>query len=225
MSLFVMPEDDGSYYALTTLGSVALVVLIVVLLLLISLLTGKKEKKISVNQLAFSAMALALAFVLSNLRIVKLPWGGSATLCSMLFVTLIGYWYGPRVGIAAGLAYGILQFIQGGGSYILDLLQACLDYFVAFAALGTSGFFNKSKNGLVKGYIFAILLRGAFHSVGGYLYWMDYIPEGFPTALIAVYPIIYNYAYILLEGVITLVIISLPPVSRALVKVKSMATN
>ncbi|MCR5774233.1 MAG: energy-coupled thiamine transporter ThiT [Lachnospiraceae bacterium] len=225
MSFFVTLAEDGSYYSLTGAGNVLMIVLVVVLLLAICMIPGKSEKKMSVKQLVFSAVALALAFVLSYVKLVHLPWGGSVTLCSMLFVTLIGYWYGPRVGVTAGFAYGILQFIQGGGGYILDPIQVCLDYIVAFAALGASGFFYKSKNGLVKGYIVAVLLRGLFHSIGGYIYWMDYMPDTFPQSLAIAYPVLYNYSYLLLEAVITVVIIMLPPVKNALARVKQMAVE
>ena len=41
--------------------------------------------------------------------------------------------------------------------------------------MGLSGLFTKSKKyGLLKAYIVAILARGAFHVLGGYLYWMDF---------------------------------------------------
>ena len=62
----------------------------------------------------------------------------------MLFICLIGYWYGVRAGIMTGLAYGILQFIQE--PYVLSLFQVCCDYVLAFAGLGLAGLFSKSKN-------------------------------------------------------------------------------
>ena len=104
-------------------------------------------------------------------------------------------------------------------------MQACLDYFFAFAALGVSGFFYKKKNGLVIGYIVAILARGLFHTIGGYIYWMDYMPDNFPSSLAIVYPILYNYAYILLEGVVTIIVIMLPPVKKAFAYAKRIATE
>ncbi len=224
MSVFIASEDAGSYFELTKAGTAAVIVCLVLLVLMTAYVTGD-NKHISVRQMVFSASAIALGFILSFIKIYDPPWGGSATLCSMLFVTLIGYWYGPRIGIMAAFSYGMLQFIQGGGGYMLDPLQVCLDYFVAFAALGTSGFFWKKKNALIKGYIFAILLRGAFHSIGGYLYWMDYMPENFPQSLAVIYPIVYNYSYIIAEGILTIVIISLPPVKTALARVKVMANG
>ena len=122
-----------------------------------------------------------------------------------------------------GLAYGVLQFLQE--PYFLSLFQVCCDYVLAFAALGLSGLFRKRKNGLLIGYIAAVLARGFFHSLGGYLYWMDYMPENFPQSLRALYPIIYNYSYLLAEGVITVIIIRLPAVSNALERIRKSAVR
>ena len=234
MSLFFNKEDG--YFTLTTGGVIAVIAVITILVIMTALLREKPvdteaeqkstvsaKKGFSAKQLVFCAAALALGFVTSYIKIIPMPWGGSVTLCSMLFVTLIGYWYGPKIGITAGFAYGLLQFVQDGGSYILSPLQACLDYIVAFAALGLSGLFYKKANGLLKGYLFAIFARALFHTIGGYLYWMYYMPENFPSSLAAIYPIADNYAYILAEGLITIVILSLPPVKGAMARVKKMA--
>lgn len=229
MSLFFHQEDG--YFTLTTAGVIAVIAAIAILILLTALLKAKSSdteekergKGFSTKQLVFCAAALALGFATSYIKIFPMPWGGSVTLCSMLFVTLIGYWYGPKIGLMAGFAYGLLQFVQGGRSYILSPMQVCLDYIVAFAALGLSGLFYKKKNGLIKGYLFAIFARGLFHTIGGYLYWMEYMPENFPRSLSGVYPILYNYAYILAEGIITIVILSLPPVKSAMARVRQAA--
>lgn len=53
---------------------------------------------------------------------------------------------------------------------------------------------------------------------------MSYMPDNFPKSLAALYPIIYNYSYILLEGVLTLIIISIPAVSKALNQIKKTVT-
>lgn len=182
------------------------------------------EMKYTTKALVFSAVLIALGFALSYVKLFHFPWGGSITLCSMLPIALIGYFFGPFVGITSAFIYGILQFFQGG-AYVLSPLQVCLDYFVAFTALGVTGFFYKKKNGLLTGYIIGILLRGALHAIGGYLYWMDYMPEEFPSSLAIIYPVVYNYAYILGEGLITVIIIFIPPVKKALTRIKVMATE
>lgn len=216
---FLVNADGG----LTTAGYVLCIVIGLILFIGAIAFAGKvsNRKKMGTKQLVFCAMALALAYITSYIRIFNMPWGGSVTLCSMLFVVLIGNWYGPKTGVLVGLVYGILQFIQE--PYVLSFFQVCCDYILAFAGLGVAGFFAKKKKGLVIGYIVAVIVRGAFHALGGYLYWMDYMPENFPKALSSLYPILYNYSYLLVEAVITVIIISIPAVSKGLNRVKLIA--
>ena len=208
---------------LTTAGYVVCAIAGIALFVLAILFAGRnsEKKKMGTRQLVFCAMAIALAYVTSYLKLFSLPWGGSVTLCSMLFIVLIGNWYGVQTGIFAGLAYGIMQFLQE--PYVLSFFQVCCDYILAFAALGVAGLFAKSSHGLLKGYIAAVIARGAFHALGGYLYWMDYMPENFPQSLKAVYPIVYNYSFLLAEAVITVIIISIPAVVKGLGQVKKSA--
>lgn len=182
-----------------------------------------EKKKMGTKQLVFCAMAVALAFITSYMKVFSLPWGGSVTLCSMLFIVLPANWYGIKTGVMVGLAYSILQFIQE--PYVLSLFQVCCDYIFAFAALGLAGLFAKSSHGLLKGYLLGVFARGVFHALGGYLYWMDYMPEQFPAALKSVYPIVYNYSYLLAEALITVIIISIPAVSRGLARVRQTAVE
>lgn len=217
-------KEDG-YAALTTAGYVACAVVILLIAIIATLVIKPKNNAKphwKTKTLVFSAVCLALAFVLSYIQPYKLPWGGSVTLFSMLFICLVGNWYGLRAGLTVAFTYSILQFIQGGGTYILTPLQVCCDYFFAFTALGFSGVFANKKNGLIKGYLLGIFLRGAFHSIGGYLYWMDYMPDNFPKELTAVYPIVYNYSYILIEGIVTVIILCIPAVKSALNRIKQI---
>ena len=108
MSLFLNQEDG--YYSLTPAGMAAFAALIVILVLLTAFLSkkenadGGKPKAFSARQLVFSSAALALGFITSYIKVIDMPWGGSVTLCSMLFVVLIGYWYGPKIGLTSGFA-------------------------------------------------------------------------------------------------------------------------
>lgn len=216
--LFVNAEGSltAAGYALTIIAGI-------VLFLAASYFAGKHsaKRRFTTKQLVFCAAAMALAFITSYIRLGEMPWGGSATLCSMLFIVLAANWYGAGTGIFVGLAYGILQFIQK--PYVLSFFQVCCDYILAFAALGVAGFFAKSRHGLLKGYIAAVFARGVFHTLGGYLYWMDYMPDGFPQSLRSIYPIAYNYSYLLVEAVLTIIIISIPTVSKGLNRVKQTA--
>ena len=216
---FMVTGDGG----LTTAGYAIAIIAGIVLFLAAIYFAGKhsEKQKLTTRQLVFCAVAMALAFVTSYLKIFTLPWGGSVTLCSMLFIVLVANWYGIGTGITVGLAYGILRFIQE--PYVLSFFQICCDYILAFATLGVAGFFAKQSHGLLKGYIAAVIARGAFHALGGYLYWMSYMPENFPKSLTAVYPIVYNYSYLVAEGVITVIVISIPAVAKALAQVKKAA--
>lgn len=180
--------------------------------------TGKS--RITTRQLIFSAMAMALATVTSMIKLFEAPMGGSVTLCSMLFIALIGYWYGPKAGILTGVAYGILQLIID--PYILTLPQMLVDYPFAFGALGMSGFFSGSRYGLQKGYLLGILGRWVFAFLSGYIFFYYYAWEGWNPA---VYSAVYNLSYIGIEGAITLVLISLPPMQSALQAVKKLAVD
>lgn len=206
---------------LTTAGYLAAILILIIFLSSTLLSKSKSSGKLSAKQLVFCSAAIALAFLTSFLRIVPMPFGGSVTLFSMLFICLIGNWYGIRIGLMTGLAYGILQFLQE--PYVLSPFQVCCDYILAFASLGLSGLFYKSPKGLLKGYILGVLMRGFFHSLGGYLYWMDYMPDNFPPALSAVYPIVYNYSYLLAEAALTIIVILLPPTAAALSRIRQTA--
>lgn len=220
MSIFAIPVTDewGTSYQLTTAGYTVLVIAMIAALLIGCAIFGSK-RKFSAKQLTFSAMAIALAMVTSMLKLMDMPMGGSVTLFSMLFIALIGNWYGLGVGLTTGLAYGILQLVVD--PYIISFPQMLLDYIFAFGALGLSGIFSKSKHSLIKGYIAAVLGRFVFSTLSGYIFFPTFMPEFFDSAII--YSICYNGAYIGAEAILTLVLICLPPVSKALNHVKSLA--
>lgn len=206
---------------LTGAGYGLFIILAVIALVAAAAVFKGNGKRWSAKQLAFCGIAIALAFATSYVHLFKLPFGGSVTLFSMLFIVLTGYWFGPVAGLLAGFSYGVLQFLQD--PYFLSVVQVCFDYLFAFAALGLSGLFKNKKNGLLKGYLLGIFGRGVFASLAGYLFWMEYMPENFPASLAAIYPIVYNYSYILAEGIITVIILQIPAVKKALARVGAMA--
>lgn len=219
--------NDGGSYSLTRAGITACIVAIalIAILTIIFFYIRDKKAKLTTKQMTCVAIMLALAVVTTNIKLFELPYGGSVTLFSMLFVCVIGYWYGAKIGILSAVMFSILQFILGGSTYILSFWQVCFDYIFAFAVLGVSGFFSKKKHGLVVGYTVAILARGVMASIAGYLYWMEYMPENFPKSLSVVYPIIYNYSYILAEGIVTIIILMIPAVKKAMIESKKLVNQ
>ena len=223
MSFFAQKVSDGygGYtYNLTVAGYAALVIILILLLILIGMVKGKRknEKKISTKQITFSALAIALAMVTSYLKILDMPMGGSVTLFSMLFICLIGYWYGLGAGLMAGVAYGLLQLIVD--PYIVSLPQMFCDYIFAFGALGLAGIGKNKKNGLLIGYLLGVFGRFVFAVISGVIFFAAYAPE---TMSPLTYSAAYNGAYLAAEAVITLILVSIPPVKKALEYVRKMA--
>ena len=110
-------------------GWIALGVLVVIGIILLAI--AKTSKKWTAKTVAFGALAIALSFVLSCIRLYRMPQGGSVTPGSMLPLMLFSAAFGIGPGLLAGLAYGVLQYLQGG--WWLNVWQFILDYLLAFA--------------------------------------------------------------------------------------------
>lgn len=226
----VVDEWGGSTYVPTTLGNVLLVILIIALLggaVAFAHIHGKKKPeanakkpggRLTAKQLAFCAMAIALGTVLSNVKLFEFPNGGSITLLSMLVICLPGYFFGLGAGVLTGVAYGVLQLLID--PYVLYPMQLVVDYLLAFGALGLSGLFSNSKNGLIKGYIAGILGRYVFAVISGWIFFGEYAWEGWAPLP---YSLAYNAIYIFSEAAVTIVILLLPPVRKAMGSVKKMS--
>lgn len=223
MQIFVtkVVTDGSTTYTITPVGYVVLLVAMVALIIAAGLV-GKREqtKKINTKSMVFAGLAMALAIVTSNIKLLKLPMGGSITLMSMLFICLIGYWYGMKIGLMTSIAYAFLQLIID--PYIISLPQVVLDYFFAFGALGLSGLFANKKHGLIKGYAIGVIGRYICSVLSGVIFFGMYAPE---TMSPLTYSLAYNGVTIGAEGVITLVVIAIPPVAHAFTYVKSFARD
>ncbi|MBQ7678895.1 MAG: energy-coupled thiamine transporter ThiT [Butyrivibrio sp.] len=203
-------------YNITTLGYVSIFALILLCILSAGYYTGSSRKGISGKQMILSIACLGIAFLATNITIYQMPMGGEVTPCSMFFITYIGYLYGPRVGISAAAAYGLLQLITD--PYIVNVPQMLCDYILAFGVLGISGFLSNRKLGLQLGYLAGILGRCFFSVLSGVLFFAEYAPEGMHPLI---YSLRYNGTYIGAEALMTLVIISIPPVTKLLNKLKT----
>lgn len=215
LKYFLECNENGGF--LKTPGYVLFIALVIVFLLTASAL-GKKEKRtISTKQLVFCAICMALAYALSFVKLFDAPMGGSITLMSTFFITLVGYLYGPYIGIVTGVAYGFLQLITN--PYFVHPLQILVDYPLAFGALGLSGFFMNSKYGLLKGYLLGITGRLFFAMLSGVVFFASYAGD----MNVFVYSFLYNVSYIGIEGIITMVIIMIPVVKAGINQVKQIA--
>ncbi len=216
--IITINDEWGINYVPTTAGKIGLFLLIVILFLSIASFSGR-NMKIKVKQLVFAAMAMTLAVITSFIKFSSLPNGGSITLFSMFFICFVGYLYGPKIGLLTGIAYGSLDLILG--PFVIGPIQLIIDYPLAFGVLGLSGFFSKSKDGAVKGYILGVFGRYICHVISGAIYFAG-AADG---QNVVVYSLIYNATYIVPEAIATVIVLYIPQVKNALSQVRKMANE
>ena len=107
-----------------------------------------RNKKVLI--LVECAIMIALASILSVLKIVDMPVGGSVTLASMLPIVIIAYRHGIEYGMGSALAASLIQLLLGfeNFSYVSGwqsvIALAIFDYILAYAAFGLGGVFKKA---------------------------------------------------------------------------------
>lgn len=173
-----------------------------------------KQTKTSIT-LVECAILIAMAFVLSFIKIIDMPYGGSVTAASMLPIIVAGYRHGLKWGIATGFAYSLLQLLLGlnNVSYATSSTAAIaiimLDYIVAFTVLGLLGIFKRNTHQtgvLVVGTFVVCFLRFICHVISGCTVWAG---VSIPTADGALYSLVYNAAYMVPETIVTVYVVTL----------------
>ncbi len=156
-----------------------------------------------------SAILIAIATVLSLIKIIQLPYGGSVTIAAMLPIIIISYRHGLGWGIASGLVYGVIRQLLGISvlgwvtTWQSILAVILLDYVVAFAFCGLGGVFRRPvKNqalALTLGAILACVLRFLCHVISGATVWAGL---SIPTEAALIYSIAYNSTYMIPETIV-----------------------
>lgn len=157
---------------------------------------------------------IALATVLSYVKILDLPQGGSLTAGSMIPILLIGFRYGLKKGLFVGAVHGLLQALLQG--YIIHPVQFIFDYPLAFGLLGLTGIFTTqlAKPDLAKSKKYAFVITGtliaafgrfACHVVSGSIFFKEYAGAQNPW----VYSAVYNGSYMLAEFALSAVVLAL----------------
>lgn len=161
------------------------------------------------------AIMVALATVLSFLKIVQFPWGGSITVLSMLPIVVFALRHGVRKGLAVSFVYSVIQLGQGilidgllGWGLTPTALVACilLDYILAFSVLCLAGSFGNNKMvAIIGGTVMVMILRFAFHFASGVAIFHSFgeLWSGFSTDNTWLYSLLYNGAYMLPETIFT----------------------
>lgn len=173
------------------------------------------EKTKTSATLVECAILIAMAFVLSFIKIIDMPYGGSVTAASMLPIIVAGYRHGFKWGILTGFTYGLLQLLTGlknvsyATSATAGIAIIMLDYILAFTVLGLLGIFKKNKHQtgvLVVGTFVVCFMRFICHFITGCTVWAG---VSIPTSDGAIYSLIYNAAYMVPETVVTVYVMAL----------------
>ncbi|MCL1823028.1 MAG: energy-coupled thiamine transporter ThiT [Oscillospiraceae bacterium] len=169
-----------------------------------------KNKKTLI--LVESAIFLGLAIALSFVKIIKMPWGGSVTLLSMLPVALISIRHGVKWGLPVAFLYSAVHFFTDLGEVMTWSLTPAvftgmifLDYLAAFSVLGLAGVFRrKGFEGQCLGVALAVTLRFASHFLSGIILWGEFAAYyDWSQGSVPLYSLIYNGAYMFPEIIFT----------------------
>ena len=117
------------------------------------------------RMLCEGAIMVALAQILSYIKIMELPNGGSLT-PAMFPILLFAVRWGLKDGLLAGFVFGLLQLIFDG-AYAWGWQSMLLDYLVAFPPLGLAGLFKGKKWGIFAGTVLGCLGRFIVHFISG----------------------------------------------------------
>jgi len=195
-------------YLLKLIQPKALATTIALLLLVMIFIVIRRKAVYNIRILTYGAIAITMSFVLSYVKIIQFPNGGSITVASMLPIFIFAYIAGPRAGMLAGLCYGMLQFIQD--YYFVHWVQFLLDYPIAFSMLGLAGLF---KGRLYLGAIAGSMARFVCHLLSGVVFFASFAGN----QNVFLYSFLYNISYILPDAVICMGILMLPNI-KAMVK-------
>ncbi len=158
--------------------------------------------------LVYGSLCVALSFVLSYIRLFRMPQGGSVTLAGMLPLIIFAVAFGPIAGILAGISLGFLNLIQD--PYMIHWLQVVLDYPLAYGAVGLAGLIKKPlwTSALVGG-----TGRLLMSFLSGVVFFREFTPEGMNDYI---YSLTYNGSYIGMELLIIIALLQVPQVQTIL---------
>ena len=187
--------------------------IVAVLLVMGLVISRSKKSKWTARRLSYAAMCIAIAFVLSCIKLYHAPQGGSTTPAAMLPLIMFALACGPVQGLTVGCAYGLLQLIEE--PYVVHPLQMLCDYPLAYGAMALCCLaclipekhsYFRLPVAVVLGY-FARLVMAV---ISGVVFFAEY--AGDQNAF--VYSVTYNLGYLAPETLIALVISLIPGMNR-----------
>ena len=163
------------------------------------------KSKQTTRTLCEGAIMVAMAVVLNFFKFDLFAQGGSMNL---LFIPLMVFALrrGPVWGMGAGLVFGVLKAIIGGG-IAYGWQSLLLDYALAYALTGLAGFTPKKP---VLGTVIGALGALLSFVLSGVFVWGEYMPDvflGMAMKNVWIYSFIYNFIYTAFNWLIAAIVI------------------
>ena len=160
----------------------------------------KTKSHLKLRALCEGAIMVALAQVLSYLKLFELPQGGSIDLGMLpIFLYCARWGFGPAM--LASFVYSLLQLMKGGG-FVIGWQSILGDYIVAYSVLGLAGLFHKKRYGFYYGILVGGAARFLCHYLTGATIWAVYMPKSFFGMTMTtpwLYSALYNGGYMLVD--------------------------
>ncbi|MBR1822151.1 MAG: energy-coupled thiamine transporter ThiT [Clostridia bacterium] len=184
----------------------------------ILLAAGAKNAKWDSRRLAMGAMCIAIAFVLSCIRLFRMPQGGSITPAAMLPLVMFMVACGPLQGFVVGCAFGLLQLITD--PYVIHPIQLLVDYPLAYGAMILGCLVTilpiKKQWKLPVAALLAGVGRYVMAVLSGAIFFAEYAGEQNAW----VYSLVYNISYIGPDVLVCMVVACIPGMSRLVDMIK-----
>jgi len=180
-----------------------------------------RSNRENILKISTGGICLALAFVLSQLKLFEMPMGGSVTPASTLPIIVYGVAFGPVWGFIIAFIFSLLQLI---GGWLVTPFQVLLDYTIGYTALGFAGFAamktaDRAKlHGALSRFrgtsvlkilaftLVAYIVRWLGSVASGVIFYADYAAEaGYDSALI--YSMVYNGSFLLADLAILAIVL------------------
>lgn len=198
----------------TGIGNASSLITIGLLLaaMVIALFLSAKRVKWNSSMIAKAAICIALAYVLSMVKMFRMMQGGSVALASLLPLVLFSYAFGPLEGVLIGCVYGLLQVLID--PYVIHPLQLLADYPMAFAATALACAAKPlpipERLKLPVAVLLGYLGRYVMAVLSGVVFFAEY--AGDQPAL--AYSLVYNLTYLGPEALIAMALALIPGMNR-----------
>lgn len=166
------------------------------------------SQKKQIRMLTEGALVVAIAMVLSYIKIpTGLQYGGTIGFVMVPIILYASRW-GVGPGLMAGLVFGTLKFFLSGGVAV-NWESMLLDYSLAYMMVGLAGVIKNKPSMLWLGAIIGCFGRFVIHYISGVTIYAEYMPEsymGLSMHSASFYSLLYNGMYMLPSTVIAVII-------------------